>query len=239
MSLRKILTTHYQNTMRVRRLTIWTEITQSYKFCIHFIFVLTQTHWHFLTNHSLSLLCILLAKLSLNFFSLQVLFTQPPAWKQEVLDAHAQNQLCSQALGRLGTGLARSKSVQFRYKHSQLPSQLEVGTVVFLDAAGGVVHCLAIPAQIEDVHTKFEGVDGCSDRKIVILWQKSFCSSLCVCVCDGVVKWLKHLTVNRKITGSSPTSYHWRKKNKNIFLQLRPSVFDLHVQFHPFSGKFN
>ena len=49
--------------------------------------------------------------------------------------------------------------------------------------------------------------------------------TLCVCVCGGVcvcgwvydlcgycvTKWLKHLTVNRRITGSSPTSYNQRK----------------------------
>ena len=40
-------------------------------------------------------------------------------------------------------------------------------------------------------------------------------------VCDCVAKWLKHLTVNRKITGSSPTSYHGRKK-KNIFIFISP-----------------
>ena len=44
-------------------------------------------------------------------------------------------------------------------------------------------------------------------------------SIVCVCVSDCVAKWLKHLTVNRKITGSSPTSYHWRK----IFLHLAPN----------------
>ena len=37
-----------------------------------------------------------------------------------------------------------------------------------------------------------------------------------------MAKWLKHLTVNRKITGSSPTSYHRRKKN-SIFLHLAPN----------------
>ena len=41
---------------------------------------------------------------------------------------------------------------------------------------------------------------------------------MCVCVCVCVAKWLKHLTVNQKITGSSPTSYHWR-----IFLHLAPN----------------
>ena len=43
----------------------------------------------------------------------------------------------------------------------------------------------------------------------------------CVCACmrvcvydlcgDCVTKWLKHLTVNRRITGSSPTGYNQRK----------------------------
>ena len=42
--------------------------------------------------------------------------------------------------------------------------------------------------------------------------QGDECVCVCVCVCgDCVAKWLKHLTVNRKITGSSPTSYHRRK----------------------------
>ena len=40
--------------------------------------------------------------------------------------------------------------------------------------------------------------------------------SACV-VCDCVAKWLKHLNVNRKITGSSPTSYHGRKKKHLSF----------------------
>ena len=46
--------------------------------------------------------------------------------------------------------------------------------------------------------------------------------SACV-VCDCVAKWLKHLNVNRKITGSSLTSYHRRKKKTSFFLDLAPS----------------
>ena len=63
------------------------------------------------------------------------------------------------------------------------------------------------------------------------LWVPVFvcacaCACVCVCVCvsDCVAKWLKHLTVNRKITGSSPTSYHRRKKKKkSFFLHLAPN----------------
>ena len=40
---------------------------------------------------------------------------------------------------------------------------------------------------------------------------------------DCEAKWLKHLTVNRKITGSSPTSYHRRKKETSIVLHLAPN----------------
>ena len=46
------------------------------------------------------------------------------------------------------------------------------------------------------------------------------CRGICTCVCDYVAKWLKHLTVNRKITGSSPTSYHRRKKKTSFFSPL-------------------
>ena len=42
-------------------------------------------------------------------------------------------------------------------------------------------------------------------------------------VCDCVAKWLNHLTVNRKITGSSPTSYYRREKKTSFFLHLAPN----------------
>ena len=39
-----------------------------------------------------------------------------------------------------------------------------------------------------------------------------------------MAKWLKHLTVNRKITGSSPTKYHRRKKKGHpLFSNPGPS----------------
>ena len=49
---------------------------------------------------------------------------------------------------------------------------------------------------------------------------KCTCVKQYVCVVDCVAKWLQHLTVNQKITGSSPTSYH---KNTPLSPQSRSS----------------
>ena len=66
------------------------------------------------------------------------------------------------------------------------------------------------------------------NKRVNVIPQQSDRSSMincgdgvCVCASDCVAKWLKHLTVNQKITGSSPTSYHLRKKS--FFLHLAPN----------------
>ena len=60
---------------------------------------------------------------------------------------------------------------------------------------------------------------------------------ICVCyVCDCVAKWLKHLTVNTKIIGSSPTSCHWREKKKEKKKKKEATSLFLHLA-HPGPSK--
>ena len=49
------------------------------------------------------------------------------------------------------------------------------------------------------------------------------CVFVCVCVHNHVAWWLKHVSVDLKFTGSSPTSYHWRKSVLHLAPHLCPS----------------